>query len=87
MLLRSRLFAGDQKLEAARCRDLAAKSRDAEAMKRWLRMAVEYEHLADSMAGLPSVPNASGNLQVQRQSMQRQEVQQQQAKTETDEKG
>jgi len=29
---------------------LAAKSRDADAIKRWLRMALEYDRLADSMA-------------------------------------
>jgi hypothetical protein len=61
--------------EAARCRDLAAKSRDADAMKRWLRMAVEYEQLADSMVGCPSVPSTSGSSQIQRQPMQQQQTQ------------
>jgi len=41
--------------EALHCRELAAKSRDADAIKRWLLMAVEYDRLADSMAAATQV--------------------------------
>jgi hypothetical protein len=71
--------------EAARCRDLAAKSDGADAIKRWLQMAAEYEQLADSMASMPQVPY--GAPEMQRMPMQQQEFQQQQSKTESDEKG
>ena len=36
--------------EAVRCRARAAKSGDADAIKRWLQMAAEYEPLAEGMA-------------------------------------
>ena len=60
--------------EAARCRDLAAKSEDADAIKRWLQMAAEYEQLAESMASMPHVTRSPP--QTQRMSMQQQEIQQ-----------
>jgi hypothetical protein len=71
--------------EAARCRDLATKSEGADAIKRWLQMAVEYEQLADSMASVPQVARSAP--ETQRMPMQQQEFQQQQSKTESDEKG
>jgi hypothetical protein len=66
--------------EALRCRELAAKSRDADAIKRWLQMALEYEQLADSMVAVSQV--ARGAPQVQRVAMQQQEIQQQHARSE-----
>jgi hypothetical protein len=71
--------------EAARCRELAAKSQDTDAIKRWLRMAAEYEQLAESMASMPHIPR--GPPQVQRMPMQQQEIQQQQTKTRSDKDG
>jgi hypothetical protein len=61
---------GYYKDEALRCRELAAKSRDADAIKRWLQMAAEYDQLAESMASRPQV--ARGTTQVQRVPMQQQ---------------
>ena len=37
--------------EAARCRELAAKSTDAAATRRWLELALDYEQLARSLSG------------------------------------
>ncbi len=71
--------------EAARCRELATKSEGADAIKRWLQMAVEYEQLAESMASVPQVSH--GAPEMQHMPMQQQEFQQQQSKTESDEKG
>ena len=68
--------------EALRCRELAAKSRDAEAIKRWLQMALEYEQLAESMASVSRVPR--GPPRVQRVPMQQQEMQRQNARPEPD---
>ena len=56
--------------DALRCRELAAKSRDADAVKRWLQMASEYDQLAESMASVSQV--ARGAPQTQRVSMQQQ---------------
>ena len=36
--------------EAARCRELAAKSTDASATRRWLELARDYEQLARSLS-------------------------------------
>ena len=36
--------------QAAQLRELAAKSRDPEAVGRWLEMALEYERLAKTLA-------------------------------------
>lgn len=36
--------------EAARCRELAAKSTDASATRRWLELALDYEQLARSLS-------------------------------------
>jgi len=63
--------------QAARCREYAAKSREAGTIKRWLQLALEYEQLAASMTSAPQV--ADGAHQVQRQ-----EIQQQQGKSESD---
>jgi hypothetical protein len=68
------------KAEAARCRELAAKSQDADAIKRWLQMSAEYEQLAEAMGPLPQISRSSA--QVQRVPMQQQEIQQQQTKAE-----
>jgi hypothetical protein len=70
------------KSEAARCRELATKSRDADAIKRWLQMALEYEQLAETMASVSQAPR--GAPQMQRVPMQQQEIQQQQSKIEPD---
>jgi hypothetical protein len=64
--------------EALRCRELAAKSRDSDAIKRWLQMAVEYDQLAESMASVPQV--ARGAPQTQRVSMQQQASREPEAK-------
>jgi hypothetical protein len=66
--------------EAARCRELATKSQDADAIKRRLQMAAEYEQLAESMASVSHI--TTGPPKMQRMPMQQQEFQQQQAKTE-----
>jgi hypothetical protein len=76
--------AGYYRAEAVRCRELAAKSLDADAIKRWLQMAAEYEQLAETMASLSPVSHSAP--QMQRVPMQQQEIQQQQAKTAPDEK-
>jgi hypothetical protein len=58
--------------EALRCRELAAKSPDAAAIKRWLQMALEYEQLAESMESASQI--ARGAPQVQRVPMQQQQT-------------
>jgi hypothetical protein len=68
--------------EAARCRELATKSREANAIKRWLKMALEYEQLAECMASVPQA--VRGVPDVQRVPMQQQEIQQQQSRIEPD---
>ena len=70
--------------EAARCRELATRAEGADAIRRWLQMAVEYEQLAESLAFMPQA--AHGAPEMQRMPMQQQEVQQQQSKTEPGEK-
>jgi hypothetical protein len=63
--------------QATRCREYAAKSRDADTIKRWLQLAREYEQLAESMASVPQV--ADGAHRVRQQG-----IQQQQSKSESD---
>jgi hypothetical protein len=63
--------------QAARCREYATKSSDADKIKRWLQLALEYEQLAESMTSVPQV--AGGARQVQPQ-----EIQQQPSKSESD---
>ena len=65
--------------EALRCRELAAKSRDADAVKRWLQMAAEYDQLAESMASISQAPR--GAPQTQRVSMQQQASREPETKT------
>jgi hypothetical protein len=50
--------------EAARCRELAAKWRDANAIKRWFQMAHDYGQPAENVAATPQM--ARGAPQVQR---------------------
>ncbi len=49
--------------EALRCRELAAKSTDASATRRWLQLALDYEQLARSLsiapAGQPLTPRST----------------------------
>jgi hypothetical protein len=59
--------------EAARCRDLAARSKDADAIKRWLQMAIEYEQLAESLASASRVVPSTRH--VQHTAMQQQQSQ------------
>jgi hypothetical protein len=35
--------------EAARCRELAAKSTDADVTRRWMELALDYEQLAKQL--------------------------------------
>ena len=57
--------------EAARCRALASKSTDPDAVKRWLQLAADYEQIARDIG-------AAAAAQVQRVPMQQQPQQQQQ---------
>jgi hypothetical protein len=68
--------------EAARCRELATKSRDADAIKRWLLMALGYEQLAETMASASQAARSAP--QMQRMPIQQQEIQQHQSKIEPD---
>ena len=68
--------------QAARCREYAAKSRDAGTIKpgtfeHRLQLALEYDQLAGSMVSVPQV--SDGAHQVPQQ-----EIQQQQSKSESD---
>jgi hypothetical protein len=54
--------------EAARCRELAAKSTDPDAVKRWLQLAADYEQLARDLAAAAHVQR--GPMQQQRQQQQ-----------------
>jgi hypothetical protein len=61
--------------EAERCRELAAKSRDADAVKRWLQMAMEYEQLAQSMVSVSQIARSTPRVQtVQMQQQAKQET-------------
>jgi hypothetical protein len=66
--------------EAARCRALAANTRDPIATARWTRIAIDYENLANSLEAAPAPPPPA----VMHVPMQQQPLQQQQAKTESD---
>jgi len=63
--------------QATRCREYAAKSRDADTIKRWLQLSLEYEQLAESMASVPQVADGAHRVR-------QQEIQQQQSKRESD---
>jgi hypothetical protein len=54
--------------EAARCRELAAKSTDPDAVKRWLQLAADYEKLARDVGAAAQVQR--GPVQQQRQQQQ-----------------
>jgi hypothetical protein len=60
--------------QAARCREYAAKSRDADTTKRWLQLALEYAQLAESMASVPQV--TGGAHRVRQQETREQEIKQ-----------
>ncbi len=66
--------------EAERCRELAAQSPDSDMAKRWRTLAADYDKLAGALE-----PEGSATP-VMRTAMQQQPMQQQQAKTEPDEK-
>lgn len=68
--------------EAERCRALAAGTRDNAVAARWYRIAQDYENLANSLEAAPDTPPPP----VMHVPMQQQPVQQQQAKTEPDDK-
>lgn len=59
--------------EARRCRAQAASAPNGEAARRWLRLAADYDHLAEALENNASAPQGS---------MQPQPVQQQQKKAE-----
>ena len=67
--------------EAERARAAAENSQDAETVLRWLRIAKDYENLAKSLEAVPETPPSSTRVP-----MQQQPVQQQQSKTEPDDK-
>ena len=69
--------------EAQRCRSMAASMPDSSAVKRWLQLALEYEQLADNIAGMPHI---AGKPQTQQVSMQQQQVSEEPRKPETDDK-
>ena len=66
--------------EAARCRALAQSSNDPIAAARWIRIASDYENLANSLEDAPLSPP------LVHVPMQQQPVQQQQAKAEQEDK-
>jgi hypothetical protein len=66
--------------EAARCRALALSTNDPVAAARWSRIASDYETLASSLEDAPFSPPLI-HVPIQQQPMQ-----QQQAKTEPDDK-
>ena len=66
--------------EAARCRELAAHSPDADMAKRWRSLAADYDTLAEALEASPEFPAQSAP-------MQQQPMQQQQAKTRNEDEG
>lgn len=64
------------RIEAERCRALAAHSPDSDMAKRWRSLAADYEKLADALEASHEI------MPVQRMTMQQQPMQQQQSKTE-----
>ena len=67
--------------EAKRCRTLAATTHDAEAAARWLRIAKDYDALADAVAAEEVRLGVSPSIHAP---MQQQPMQQQQAKSKSD---
>jgi hypothetical protein len=68
--------------EAERARAAAEKSQDAETVLRWLKLAKDYESLAKSLEAVPERPPPPSI----RVPMQQQPVQQQQTKSEPENK-
>jgi hypothetical protein len=66
--------------EAARCRELAAHSPMADMANRWRALAADYDKLAGA------IEQGGDLMAAQRVPMQRQPMQQQQAKTEPEDK-
>ena len=66
------------RIEAARCRELAAHSPDADMAKRWRSLAADYDTLAEALEASPGLPVQSAAP------MQQQPMQQQQAKTKSE---
>ena len=66
--------------EAERCRELAAVTPNSDMASRWRSLAAEYEKLADALE------EAGGPLAMQRAPMQHQPMQQQQSRSEPEEK-
>ena len=60
--------------EAKRCRALAEESKDGTAAARWLRIARDYDNLADSLEAAPeSTPPPSIHVPMQQQPLQQQQ--------------
>jgi hypothetical protein len=57
--------------EAERCRSMATRMPDSSSVKRWLQLALEYEQLAENMAGMAHI---AGTPQAQHVSMQQQQL-------------
>jgi hypothetical protein len=57
--------------EAERCRAMATRMPDSSSVKRWLQLALEYEQLAENMAGMAHMV---GTPQAQQVSMQQQQL-------------
>ena len=66
--------------EAERCRELAAGSPDPDMARRWRSLAADYDKLADTLEASPEA------IPLHRTTMQQQPMQQQQAKTEPEDK-
>jgi len=66
--------------EAARCRELAAQSPDADMAKRWRSLAADYDTLAEALEASPAMPMPGAPMQPQ-------PMQQQQAKTKNEGEG
>jgi uncharacterized membrane-anchored protein YhcB (DUF1043 family) len=67
--------------EAERCRELADHSPDADIARRWSALAADYDKLADALAA-----SSATLMPLSRGTMQRQPMQQQQSKTEPEDK-
>ena len=66
--------------EAERCRELAAHSPGTGMARRWLGLAADYDKLADALTELPAP------ISLTRAPMQQQPMQQQQSRTEPEDK-
>jgi len=70
--------AGYYRVEAERCRDLAAMTVDPDIAKRWHRLADEYAVLAEELAAAEAGRTPILCTPMQQQSQQQQQPQQQQ---------